>query len=66
MATSPATVPKQVTWGLLGAWAVHDLEELATMASSSRRIVARLRSSCPTGCGSALRSRPPRSRSPSG
>jgi Protein of unknown function with HXXEE motif len=47
MATSPATVPKQVTWGLLGAWAAHDLEELATMAPSSRRIVARLRSRYP-------------------
>jgi hypothetical protein len=47
MATSPVTVPKQVTWGLLVAWAVHDLEELATMASSSRRIVPRLRSRYP-------------------
>jgi hypothetical protein len=47
MATSLAAVPKQMTWGLLGAWAVHDLEELATMASSSRRIVARLRSRYP-------------------
>ncbi|MFI6907367.1 HXXEE domain-containing protein [Nonomuraea sp. NPDC050394] len=25
-------VPKTVTWGLLAAWAVHDAEELATMA----------------------------------
>jgi hypothetical protein len=47
MTTSPAAVPRQVTWGLLGAWAVHDLEELATMAPSSRRIVARLRSRYP-------------------
>ena len=47
MATSPATVPKQVTWGLLVAWAVHDLEELVTMASSSRRIASRLRSRYP-------------------
>jgi len=47
MATSPVTVPKRVTWGLLAAWAVHDVEELATMASSSRRIVARLRARYP-------------------
>ncbi len=47
MATLRATVPKQVTWGLLVAWAVHDLEELATMAPSSRRIVTRLRSRYP-------------------
>jgi Protein of unknown function with HXXEE motif len=47
MAASPAMVPKQVTWGLLAAWAVHDLEELATMASSSRRIVARLQARYP-------------------
>jgi hypothetical protein len=69
MATSPTTVPKQVTWGLLAAWAVHDLEELATMASGSRRIVARLQArypSCPTACGSGLRSRPPMSPSQSG
>ncbi|HEX8863374.1 MAG TPA: HXXEE domain-containing protein [Actinomycetes bacterium] len=43
MTTSPATVPRPVTWGLLAAWAVHDLEELATMAPALRRIVARLR-----------------------
>ena len=47
MATSPATVPRQVTWGLLVAWAVHDLEELATMAPASRRVVARLRARYP-------------------
>jgi Protein of unknown function with HXXEE motif len=47
MATSATTVPKQVTWGLLAAWAVHDLEELATMASSSRRIVGRLQARYP-------------------
>ena len=49
MATAalPAMVPRQVTWGLLGAWVVHDLEELATMAPGSRRIVARLRSRYP-------------------
>lgn len=51
MATSSETVskqvPKQVTWGLLVAWAVHDLEELVTMAPSSRRIVAGLRSRYP-------------------
>jgi hypothetical protein len=47
MGTSSATVPKQVTWGLLAAWAVHDLEELVTMAPSSRRIVARLQARYP-------------------
>lgn len=30
-------VSKKVTWGLLAAWAVHDLEELATMARWTRR-----------------------------
>lgn len=47
MATSPAMVRTQATWGLLGAWAVHDLEELVTMAPASRRIVARLRARHP-------------------
>ncbi|WP_432890529.1 HXXEE domain-containing protein [Kribbella sp. CA-245084] len=28
---------KKVAWGLLGAWIVHDLEELATMPSFSRQ-----------------------------
>jgi hypothetical protein len=28
---------KQVAWGLLAAWIVHDLEELLTMSSSSQR-----------------------------
>ncbi|WP_158843126.1 HXXEE domain-containing protein [Saccharothrix deserti] len=30
-------VSKKVTWGLLAAWVVHDLEELATMARWTRR-----------------------------
>ena len=47
MATSPGAVPRTVTWGLLAAWAVHDLEELCTLAPSSRRIVVRLRSRYP-------------------
>ncbi|MFJ6672460.1 HXXEE domain-containing protein [Actinosynnema sp. NPDC091369] len=29
-------VSKKVTWGLLAAWVVHDLEELATMARWTR------------------------------
>ncbi|GAA3209617.1 HXXEE domain-containing protein [Nonomuraea helvata] len=29
-------VPSTVTWGLLAAWAVHDAEELATMAGWTR------------------------------
>jgi hypothetical protein len=28
----PGRLPRTVTWGLLVAWAVHDAEELATMA----------------------------------
>ena len=42
-----ATLPKQMTWGLLAARAVHDLEELCTMTPASRRIVARLRARYP-------------------
>lgn len=30
-------VSKKVTWGLLAAWVVHDLEELVTMARWTRR-----------------------------
>ncbi|MEV1173094.1 HXXEE domain-containing protein [Nonomuraea sp. NPDC049784] len=30
-------VPSTVTWGLLAAWAVHDAEELATMAGWARK-----------------------------
>ena len=51
MATSRAAVSRQLTWGLLGAWAVHDLEELVTLAPSTRRIVTRLRSSHPRLAG---------------
>jgi len=47
MVTSPQTVPKQVTWGLLAAWAVHDAEELVTMAAAARRIADRLRARYP-------------------
>ena len=35
-------VPAAVTWGLLAAWAVHDAEELATMAGWARRARPRL------------------------
>ncbi|HEY3507271.1 MAG TPA: HXXEE domain-containing protein [Actinocatenispora sp.] len=38
-----STVDKKVTWGLLAAWALNDLEELVTMAAWSRRAVPRLR-----------------------
>jgi hypothetical protein len=31
-------VSKKVTWGPLAAWVVHDLEELATMSSWTRRM----------------------------
>lgn len=34
---------KSVTYGLLAAWAVHDLEEIAGAAYWSRRVVPRLR-----------------------
>lgn len=69
MATSPATVPKQVTWGLLVAWAAHDLEELATMAPSSRRIAAHLQArypQLPDGVWERLELSPAHSPSPSG
>ncbi|MGW8794466.1 HXXEE domain-containing protein [Streptomyces althioticus] len=36
-----------VTWGLLGAWAVHDLEELATVPWWLRRQVPELRERFP-------------------
>ncbi|MEU0578143.1 HXXEE domain-containing protein [Streptomyces griseoincarnatus] len=36
-----------VTWGLLGAWAVHDLEELATVPGWLRRNVPGLRKRFP-------------------
>lgn len=32
MTSSKSNLPWTVTWGLLGAWIVHDAEELATMA----------------------------------
>ncbi|WP_211370731.1 HXXEE domain-containing protein, partial [Nonomuraea turkmeniaca] len=35
-------VPATVTWGLLAAWAVHDAEELATMARWVRAARPRL------------------------
>ena len=33
---------KAVTWGLFGAWLVHDIEELVTMPVWTRRATARL------------------------
>lgn len=38
----PSRVPASVTWGLLFAWVVHDIEELATMSSWSREAAATL------------------------
>ncbi|MGI5281775.1 HXXEE domain-containing protein [Nonomuraea polychroma] len=35
-------VPATVTWGLLAAWAVHDAEEVATMAGWARKARPRL------------------------
>ncbi|MGW4791295.1 HXXEE domain-containing protein, partial [Nonomuraea sp. NPDC004297] len=35
-------VPAAVAWGLLAAWAVHDAEELATMARWTRTARPRL------------------------
>jgi hypothetical protein len=40
-------VPATVTWGLLAAWAVHDAEELATMAGWVRKNRPRLERLCP-------------------
>ncbi|MEU9622714.1 HXXEE domain-containing protein [Streptomyces sp. NPDC048155] len=42
-----ATVSKAVTWGLLAAWAAHDLEELVTMADWSRSARPRLQARFP-------------------
>jgi len=38
---------RKITWGLLGAWAINDAEELATMAAWSRRAIPRLRARHP-------------------
>ncbi|MFB4274734.1 HXXEE domain-containing protein [Nonomuraea sp. MTCD27] len=38
----PGRVPTAVAWGLLGAWAVHDAEELVTMARWTRAARPRL------------------------
>ncbi|MEK8142625.1 HXXEE domain-containing protein [Streptomyces sp. M10(2022)] len=53
------TVSGAVTWGLFAAWAVHDLEEPATMARWTRRAGPRLQERFPavpdqvgSGCGS--------------
>ncbi|WP_406673116.1 HXXEE domain-containing protein [Nonomuraea sp. N2-4H] len=40
-------VPAGVAWGLLGAWVVHDAEELATMARWTRQARPRLESCFP-------------------
>ncbi|MGW6499815.1 HXXEE domain-containing protein [Nonomuraea angiospora] len=40
-------VPSAVTWGLLAAWAVHDVEELATMAGWTRSARPRLEERLP-------------------
>jgi hypothetical protein len=40
--SGPTTVPRAATLGLFAAWAVHDLEELPTMAAWTRRRARRL------------------------
>lgn len=48
-------VPTAVTWGLFAAWAVHDAEELVTMAGWSDRARPRLERNLPwvrLPCGS--------------
>lgn len=40
--TTPHRPPAAATWGLLGAWALHDLEELLTMSRFSRTLPGRL------------------------
>jgi len=40
-------VEPAVTWGLLAAFVVHDLEELVTMPDSSAQLVKRLRARFP-------------------
>ncbi|QVQ53758.1 HXXEE domain-containing protein [Spiractinospora alimapuensis] len=37
MTTRKSNLPWTVTWGLLAAWVVHDVEELATMARFTQR-----------------------------
>ncbi|MFL1426511.1 MULTISPECIES: HXXEE domain-containing protein [unclassified Nocardiopsis] len=44
---STGTVPAAATWGLLAAWVVHDLEELAAIPGWSRRARPRLRRELP-------------------
>ena len=44
---SAGVVPAAATWGLLAAWAVHDLEELVAIPGWSRRARPRLRRALP-------------------
>ncbi|WP_017599043.1 HXXEE domain-containing protein, partial [Nocardiopsis lucentensis] len=43
----PAGVPATVTWGLLGAWLVHDAEELVMIPGWSSRARPRLERNLP-------------------
>ncbi|MFY7064962.1 HXXEE domain-containing protein [Nocardiopsis changdeensis] len=47
MSESAGAVPAAATWGLLAAWAVHDLEELVAIPGWSRRARPRLRRELP-------------------
>ncbi|MEY9214341.1 HXXEE domain-containing protein [Thermobifida halotolerans] len=42
-----SAVPAAATWGLFVAWAIHDAEELATMAHWTRRARPRLEAALP-------------------
>ena len=44
---SIAPLPRSVTWGLFVAWAVHDAEELWTMAGWADRARPRLERTLP-------------------
>ncbi|MGY1604328.1 HXXEE domain-containing protein [Geodermatophilus sp. SYSU D00815] len=45
--TGAARLPRAVTWGLFAAWALHDAEELGTMAGWAERARPRLEQDLP-------------------
>jgi hypothetical protein len=50
-------VNKKLAWGLLGAWIIHDLEELLTMQRWSRQAPEQLADAIPTRVADVLPSR---------
>src|SRR5699024_12632383 len=47
MSCQSGHLPHTATWGLLGAWALHDLEELVMIPGWSRRARPRLKRALP-------------------